>query len=100
VFRCGTEGPDINGEYSTGHPCDITCWSKVLREKDAEIERLRAQLAVAHGLLRECIVGVGLERFPKWLDETREVLGMTEGQHFNAVWQENKRAARAAGGGE
>lgn len=42
-FACGTLGPDINGEYSTGHVCDIHTWSRVLREKDAEIERLRAE---------------------------------------------------------
>ena len=40
-FRCGTRGPDINGEYDVGHTCDITIWTRILAEKDAEIERLK-----------------------------------------------------------
>ena len=39
-FRCGTSGPDINGEYDVGHTCDITFWTRLLRDKDAEIRRL------------------------------------------------------------
>ena len=41
LFTCGTRGPDINGDYDTGHTCDIHTWSRVLAENDAEIERLR-----------------------------------------------------------
>jgi len=40
-FRCGTVGPDENGEYSPGHACDKKTWTRLLREKEAEIERLR-----------------------------------------------------------
>lgn len=45
TFRCGTLGPDINGEYSIGHTCNITIWTRLLEEKDAEIERLREENA-------------------------------------------------------
>ena len=40
-WRCGTQGPDINGEYDVGHTCDIRTWTRLLIEKDAEIERLK-----------------------------------------------------------
>jgi len=43
-FRCGTHGPDIDGEYDVSHACDITTWTRLLREKDEEIERLRRAL--------------------------------------------------------
>lgn len=42
-YRCGTQGPDINGEYHVGHTCDITTWTRLLAEKDSEIERLHAE---------------------------------------------------------
>lgn len=44
VFRCGTIGPNIDDEYSTGHVCDITTYNRLLQEKDAEIERLKDKL--------------------------------------------------------
>ena len=44
TFRCGTHGPDVNGEYATGHTCDVTCWSRLLKAKDAEITRLTEEL--------------------------------------------------------
>ena len=53
LFTCGTRGPDINGEYDTGHTCDIHTWSRVLAEKEAEIERLQRELDVAIRAHRE-----------------------------------------------
>jgi len=52
AFRCGTDGPyvDSNGEatYSTGRVCDMHTYHRLLREKDAEIERLTRELAVVN----------------------------------------------------
>lgn len=45
TYRCGTHGPDINGEYATGHTCDIATYKRLLDARDAEIERLREELA-------------------------------------------------------
>lgn len=42
-YRCGTIGPDINDEYSTGRACDIHVWGKLLDAKNADIDRLRAE---------------------------------------------------------
>lgn len=42
IFRCGTQGPDINGEYDTGRACDLHTHHRLLAKRDAEIERLRA----------------------------------------------------------
>lgn len=42
LFRCGTYGPDGDGQYSTGHTCDIHTWTRLLAARDAEIERLTA----------------------------------------------------------
>jgi hypothetical protein len=46
-YSCGTLGPDINGEYSTGHTCDIHTWTRLLRKQDTELARLRTELATA-----------------------------------------------------
>ena len=40
-YRCGTEGPDINGEYETGRVCDMHTYQRLLKTKDDEIKRLR-----------------------------------------------------------
>lgn len=81
-------------EYERGYRNGMNQKSKEL-EKCAE--RLSDQLAECRALLRECIVGIGPERFPQWLDETRHALGISEQEHVAAVWEANK-AARAAGG--
>ena len=47
-FRCGTEGPDINGEYSTGHTCDITTFCRRIAE-------LEQQLAEAVGMHEQMV---------------------------------------------
>jgi hypothetical protein len=49
VFRCGTEGPDINGEYSTGRVCDMHMYQRLLKEQDADLTALRARLAEVEG---------------------------------------------------
>ena len=41
-YRCGTIGPDCNGEYETGRICDETCHLRLIQQQQAEIERLRA----------------------------------------------------------
>jgi hypothetical protein len=62
-YRCGTQGPDINGEYDVGHTCDITTWTRLLAEKDAEIARLSEQLKlITEGVNRRC--GVGPNELP------------------------------------
>lgn len=55
LFRCGTLGPDINGEYWTGHTCDIHTYTRLLAAKDAEIQRLQTAITQALHKL-ECVV--------------------------------------------
>lgn len=43
-FRCGTHGPDIDGDYDVGHTCYLITFTRLLRDKDAEIERRTKQL--------------------------------------------------------
>ena len=44
AFRCGTEGPYVDGDgeatYDTGRWCDEHTYQRLLAKKDAEIERL------------------------------------------------------------
>lgn len=80
-FRCGTQGPDINGDYDVGHTCDIRIWTRLLKEKDAEIKRLQLSLnaweeSAQHGHPSPCNMGelcpyCEIERLRKALDETR-----------------------------
>ena len=50
-YRCGTEGPDINGEYDTGRICDMHTYQRLLKERDDEIELLKAERDEAVALL-------------------------------------------------
>jgi hypothetical protein len=48
-FRCGTQGPDINGEYDIGHTCDITVWTRLFKEKEKRIAELEEALLLIRG---------------------------------------------------
>lgn len=51
-FNCGTTGPDVNGEYDTGHCCDIHTYNRLLARKDEEIALLRKALSDLRQLRR------------------------------------------------
>lgn len=52
VFRCGTEGPDINGEYDTGRICDMHTYQRLLNANAEEIASLTARLAAAEAAMK------------------------------------------------
>lgn len=62
VFRCGTEGPDNDGNYDTGRVCDMHMYHRLLAAKDREIKQLRADTAALVRWLTVCRVPlVGLD---------------------------------------
>ena len=75
AFRCGTLGPDINGEYSTGHVCDIATYNRLLAEKEKEVERLLEKLRT------EQLVSEQMQREIHRLDEVIRYLRETIDQN-------------------
>lgn len=80
TFRCGTRGPDDNGEYATGHTCDITTYSRLIAaydesmvEKNKTIERLQAELLTAIKLLRARPWEATRELSWGWSEERQEM---------------------------
>ena len=43
IFRCGTKGPDAEGNYETGYACDITTFGRLVDRLTAENEKLRRE---------------------------------------------------------
>ena len=86
VFRCGTEGPDINGEYYTGHVCEIATYLRLLKEKDERLAAAETENARLLTRIRRYEPEPGICEH-----------GVTEGDWCEPCNREHE-AARAAGG--
>jgi len=67
-FACGTLGPDINGEYSTGHVCDIHTFTKVIRELEARLAAAEAAARWLYTMAEEHPSLTAQSRWP-WLSK-------------------------------
>ena len=79
-YRCGTMGPDINGDFQTGHTCDITTYNRLLAKKDAIATELEAKLQTAKGLLETAqeAFASGGNVHPAWHAETDKLITILE----------------------